>query len=344
MVNSDKKKKCVIAVDAMGGDFAPVNELLGSLAAYNEAGDFELLLVGDKQKIVESAKEFHLDLNEKIIVHADQVIEMDESPISAIKSKPNSSLVIAARLVKDKKADAFVSGGNTGAMLAAATLIVGRIPGVGRPTIGAAFPTETGKVCLVFDAGASVDSKASHLLEYAVMGTIFSKEIYGTENPTIGLLNVGEEETKGNELSLFAYELLKKSNLNFVGNVEGRDILKGKTDIVICDGFVGNVILKFGESFMGFLKSKIKRYADAGLLNKLKALIVKSVFKTALSDIDYQTYGGVPLLGANGISIIGHGSSSPLAIKNMVLRAKEMYEKNLIQKMEEALKIYATEK
>ncbi|MFA3781973.1 phosphate acyltransferase PlsX [Melioribacteraceae bacterium 4301-Me] len=344
MVNSFNKKKCVVAVDAMGGDFAPQNELLGSLDALKESADFELLLVGNKSKVLQTAQQLNIVLSENMIVHADDVVEMNESPINAIKSKPNSSLVVGAKLVRDGKADAFVSAGNTGAMLAVSTLIIGRIPGVGRPTIGASFPTETGKVCLVFDAGASVDSKATHLFEYAVMGTIFSKEIYGVKNPSVGLLNVGEEESKGNEVSLTAYSLLKKSNLNFVGNVEGRDILKGKTDIVVCDGFVGNILLKFGESFIGFLKTKIRKYANANLVNKLKALVVKNVFKSALADIDYQTYGGVPLLGVNGISIIGHGSSSPLAIKNMVFRAKEMYEKNLIQKMEDALKNYASGK
>ena len=222
--------------------------------------------------------------------------------------------------------------------MAASTLIIGRIPGVSRPTIGASFPSEKGKYCIVFDAGASVDSKPQHLFEQAVLGSIFSKEIYGVENPTVGLLSVGEEESKGNELTFAAYKLLKDSKLNFFGHVEGRDILKGTVDIVLCDGFVGNVILKFGESVLTFLRARIRQYADKGLMNKLKALVVKTVLKASLSDMDYQTHGGVPLLGINGISIIGHGSSSPLAIKNMILRAKEMHDKNLLQKFEEAIK------
>ena len=173
---------------------------------------------------------------------------MSDSPTAAIRTKKNSSIVIGAALVKEKKADAFVSAGNTGAMLAASTLIMGRIPGVGRPTIGAAFPNEKNKFTLVFDAGASVDSKPQHLLEYAIMGSIFCEEIYNIKNPTVGLLSVGEEKSKGNELTFTTHELLKNADINFSGNVEGRDVLNGKVDIVVCDGFVGNIILKFGES------------------------------------------------------------------------------------------------
>lgn len=341
MVESISDIKCKIAVDAMGGDYAPLNVILGALEAYKEKHDFELLLVGNKEKILEVAKQNKIELDENLIYNATEIIEMDEVPVNAIKLKPNSSIVVGAKLVKEKKADAFVSAGNTGAVMAVSTLIMGRIKGVSRPTIGATFPTEKNKYCIVFDAGSSVDSKPQHLYEYAVLGSIFAKEIYGIENPSVGILSVGEEETKGNELVFATHKLLKESNLNFYGNVEGRDILKGTVDIVVCDGFVGNIILKFGESVLSLLKTKIRNYASKGIINKLKALIVKSVLKVALKDMDYQNYGGVPLLGINGISIIGHGSSTPLAIKNMILRAKEMYEKKLIQKFEEALAQYA---
>lgn len=335
-------ERCIIAIDAMGGDYAPKNEILGAVDAMNETKDFKLILVGDKQKILKSAEEQKISLDEKLIYHSSQVIEMHDKPTEAIKSKPDSSLVIGAKLVREKKAHAFVSAGNTGAMMAVSTLIMGRIEGVGRPTIGASFPTaKFPKKCTVFDAGASVDSKPQHLFEYAVLGSIFSKEMYNVENPTIGLLNVGEEESKGNELTFTTQKLLKNSKLNFIGNVEGRDILNGSVDVIVCDGFVGNIILKFGESVLTLLKTRIKDYAGKGIINKLKALVVKSVLKATLSDMDYQTHGGVPLLGVNGISIIGHGSSSPLALKNMILRAKEMYDKQLIKKFEEALRTYA---
>jgi phosphate acyltransferase len=342
---TDKKMaKCRITVDAMGGDYAPKNEILGALAALREANDFELILIGDKEKILKTAREEKINLNENLIYHTSQVIDMHDKPTDALKSKKDSSIVVGAKLVHDKQADAFVSAGNTGAVMAAATLLMGRIPGVSRPTIGAAFPTVGTKSCIVFDAGSSVDSKPQHLFEYSVLGTIFCKEVNGIENPTVGILNVGEEESKGNELTFAANKLLRNSKLNYYGNVEGNDILKGTVDIVVCDGFVGNVILKFGESVLNLLKTRIKNFAGKNLLNGLKALVVKNVLKITLSDMDYQTHGGVPLLGVNGICIIGHGSSSPLAIKNMILRAKEMHDKNLTTKFKEALTTYAIEK
>lgn len=344
MTKNNNDIKCIIAVDAMGGDFAPKNVILGALDALNESNDFQLILIGDKEKILSTARQENISIDEKMILHTSQVIEMGDTPTQALKIKPDSSIVVGAKLVKDKKAHAFVSAGNTGAMMAASTLIMGRIEGVSRPTIGASFPTTQNKFCLLFDVGASVDSKPQHLFEYAILGSIFAKEIYSCENPSVGVLSVGEEESKGNELSLAAHKLLKESKLNFIGNVEGRDVVKGNVDVIVCDGFLGNVILKFGESVLALLKSRIKDYSKKGLLNKIYALIVKKVLKASLSDMDYQTHGGVPLLGVNGISIIGHGSSTPLAIKNMVLRAKEMYDKKLIQKFQEAIKDYAATK
>lgn len=341
MTDRQNNFKCKIAIDAMGSDFAPHNDVVGALQAFNEKKDFELFLVGDKEQIIDTLKKNNFELPEGNIVHAPEQIKMSENPTTAVRTKKNSSLVVGATLVKEKKADAFVSAGNTGAVLTASTLIMGRIPGVGRPTIGASFPNGKNKFTLLFDAGASVDSKPQHLLEYAAMGTIFSKEIYKVENPTIGLLSVGEEEEKGNELTFAAHKLLKESKLNYIGNVEGRDVLNGNVDVIVCDGFVGNIILKFGESVIGLLKSKIKSYAEGGILNKIKALVTKGVLNESLKDMDYQYHGGVPLLGVNGISIIGHGSSTPLAIKNMVLRAKEMYDLNILQKFEESIKYYA---
>ena len=328
----------------MGGDYAPANAVLGAINAAVENSDIELYLVGKEEAILQVLNDNKISFDKSRIVNADEVIGMSDSPTAALKTKPNSSIVIGAKLVKDKKADAFVSAGNTGAMMAASTLLIGRLKGCSRPTIGATFPTAHDKYCMVYDVGASVDCKPSHLFEYALMGSLFVKEIFGVKNPTVGLLSVGEEESKGNELTFATHKLLKNSQLNFIGNVEGRDILKGTTDVVVCDGFVGNIILKFAESFMGTLKSTLKSYAEKGIMNKLKALVTKITLKEALVKFDYQTYGGVPLLGVNGISIIGHGSSSALAIKNMVLRAKEMHDKNLIQKFEESLKAYEESK
>jgi glycerol-3-phosphate acyltransferase PlsX len=337
---SPNEKKCRIIVDAMGGDYIPENPILGTIEALKENSSFDLYLLGNENQITDFLKHKELKFDLSKIIHASQVIDMHDSPTSAIKKKKDSSIVRGATLVREKKADAFVSAGNTGAMMAASTLIMGRIKGFGRPTIGAQFPTNSGKVCTVYDVGASVDSKPMHLLEYAIMGTIYAQEMDGIKNPTVGLLSVGEEDSKGNSVTFETHEMLKKSKLNFIGNVEGRDILGGKTDIVVCDGFVGNIMLKLGESFISFIKGRIKNYAAKGISNKVKALISKGVLKESLSDMDYQSHGGVPLLGVNGISIIGHGSSSPLAVKNMILKANEMFDKNLLMKLEEGKKFY----
>ena len=333
-------RKCKIVVDAMGGDYVPLNPIKGAILAEKESSNIDVLLIGDKEKIVQTITDEKLSFDTSKILHASEIIDMHDSPTTALKQKKDSSIVKGAELVKEEKADAFVSAGNTGAMMAASTLLMGRIKGFGRPTIGAQFPTEDKKVSTLYDVGASVDSKAVHLLEYAIMGTIYAQEIDSIKNPTVGLLSVGEEDTKGNKITFEALELLRNSKLNFVGNVEGRDILKGGTDIIVCDGFTGNIILKFGESFINFLKSRVRAYSEEGFLNKIFALITKKVFKESLRDMDYQSHGGVPLLGVNGISIIGHGSSSALAMKNMILKANEMYQKDLINKLKEGREYY----
>lgn len=339
ITGEDKNHKCRILIDAMGGDFAPANQVLGTCEALRENPELDLYLVGRKDDVINALADNSCEFDQKKIINADQVIEMDDHPVQAIKSKPDSSMVVASRLVKEGKAEAFVSAGNTGAMMTVSTLIMGRIPGVGRPTIGTFLPSEKGLVTL-FDCGASVDCKPQHLQQYAVLASIFVREILGKKNPTVALLNVGSEETKGNELTLAAYRLLKETDLNFIGNLEGGDVFKGNADIFICDGFVGNMLLKFAESTIGLLKTKLKNYAKEGIANSVRALVVKSTLKSVLKDMDSQTYGGVPLLGVNGISIIGHGASSPLAVKNMILRAQEMYNKNLLQKFRESLNSY----
>jgi len=207
--------------------------------------------------------------------------------------------------------------------MAASLFTLGRIANVNRPTIGSRFPTERG-ITMVFDVGANVDCKPLNLLQFAVMGSVFANHIYGINNPKVGLLSVGEEKTKGDTLTVESYELLEKSGLNFIGNVEGRDIMKGTTDVIVCDGFTGNIVLKFAESVLSLLKTKFKDYADRGFVNKLKVGMAYGTLKDILKDFDYQEYGGVPLLGVNGISIIGHGRSSPRAIMNMAVKAEQM--------------------
>jgi glycerol-3-phosphate acyltransferase PlsX len=341
MNNSDPDtSRCRIIVDAMGGDFAPQNSVEGAVEAYNHGKEFDLYLVGREKEILQVLSAKNLSFDKNFIINADEVIEMGDTPTVALKKKPNSSIVIGAQWVRDKKADAFVSAGNTGAMMAASTLIIGRIPGVGRPTIGAYMPNQSG-VCTVFDVGASVDSKPKHLLEYAIIGTIYAREMFGVDNPSVGILSVGEEESKGNEVTIEAAELIKKTKLNFIGNVEGRDILKGTANVIVCDGFVGNILIKFGESVVPFLKYKFKDYADKSIFNKLKVGLVRNTLREILKDFDYQEHGGVPLLGVNGISIIGHGSSTTKAIKNMVLKANEMHQKKLISKIGSSILRYS---
>jgi phosphate acyltransferase len=341
MNNSDPDtSRCRIIVDAMGGDFAPQNSVEGAVEAYNHGKDFDLYLVGKEKEILQVLSDKNLSFDKNYIINAEEVIGMGDTPTVALKKKPNSSIVIGAQWIRDKKADAFVSAGNTGAMMAASTLIIGRIPGVGRPTIGAYMPNQSG-VCTVFDVGASVDSKPKHLLEYAIIGTIYVREMFGIDNPSVGILSVGEEESKGNEVTIEAAELIKKTKLNFIGNVEGRDILKGTANVIVCDGFVGNILIKFGESVVPFLRFKFKDYAGKSIFNKLKVGLVRNTLREILKDFDYQEHGGVPLLGVNGISIIGHGSSTTKAIKNMVLKAYEMHHKQLISKIGSSIQKYS---
>lgn len=329
--------KIIIAVDAMGGDFAPQNTVLGAVEAGEADSNIQVLLVGQKSKIIKVLDETQKQFDRENIINAEQIVEMNDSPSSILKEKPDSSMSVGAKLVKDGKAHAFVSAGNTGAMMAICTLILGRLPGVSRPTIGSFMPNQKG-VTTIFDVGANVDSKPQFLFEYAVMGSIFVKEIYGVAKPSVGLLSVGEEEEKGTQASKAAYEMLKKSNLNFIGNIEGGDVLKGTANVVVCDGFIGNIILKFAESVIGLLRKKAEQFARKSFLNKIRVLTMKGTLKKILKEFDYQVYGGVPLLGVKGVCIIGHGSSSPLAIKNMICRAKEMFEKNIVNKIETSLK------
>lgn len=335
-MDNSEPAKCRISVDAMGGDFAPRNAVIGALMAASENEKIELFLVGKTEAIKEVISSTSFSISDDHIVHADEIIEMGDSPTNSLKTKPNSSIVKGANLVKEKKADAFVGAGNTGAMMSASTLIMGRIPGVGRPTIGAEMPS-IGRVCYFYDVGAGKDAKPQHLFEYAIMGSIFAKEMGGVENPTIGLLSMGEEKSKGNEVTLAAYKLLNESKLNFIGNVEGRDILTGKADVIICDGFIGNIILKFGESVPTLLKHLLRNTAKESFIDKIKIGLVQSTLRKSLKSLDYQEHGGVPLLGVNGISIIGHGSSTEKAIKNMVNRAYDMHKNNLIQKIENSI-------
>lgn len=333
------KNKIRIAFDVMGGDFAPQNEVKAALEINSKYSDsIKLILVGKEDIIKNELKKNNGDIAAFEYLNADDVITMHDDPTEAVKTKQGSSIYKGLEFHKSGNADAFVSAGNTGAMLAISTVLLGRINGVSRPTIGSFFPSSKKQPVLVLDVGATVEPKAKYLYEFAVMGSIYYKEINGKEFPAVGLLNIGEEEIKGTEITKETFHLLKNSSLNFIGNIEGRDIFDAKADIVVCDGFVGNIVLKFAESFLGLLKSSIKDYADENFINKMKVAVMVPVLKDILKNLDYQNYGGVPLLGVNGVSIIGHGKSTPVALENMILTAKNMVEANINSKIENALK------
>jgi len=329
----------IVGVDAMGGDFAPKNEILGAKLAFDEFNKqgISIQLYGQRQKIQEIAKLNFIDPAIFTIIETKDIIEMGDDPTEILKTKKDSSLYRGLSDLANKKIDAFVSAGNTGATLTTSTVLLGRIPGVSRPTIASFFPTTKSRPTLLIDVGATIDHKSRFLYEFALMGSIYYNIAYKIEKPTIALLNIGEEPTKGTEAIKEAYEMLKRSNLNFVGNVEGRDILHGSVDVVVCDGYVGNVILKFAESFGSMLKTKLKQISQMNLFNKIKVVLSIPALKGLFKELDYQEYGGVPVLGVNGISIVGHGKSSPIAIKNMIKRAIELSENQLVLKIENVI-------
>ncbi|MDP4235457.1 MAG: phosphate acyltransferase PlsX [Bacteroidota bacterium] len=327
-----------IALDTMGADFSPRNEVSGAIGVLRETGGrFRVLLIGQKEILERELENHRAYPKDKIeIVDAPEIIEMGEEPVHALRQKRQSSIVVGLQAIKQKQAEAFVSAGNTGAVMSGSTLELGRIFGVSRPMIGSQFPRDGGGYTLVFDVGATVDAKPHWLKEYGIMGSLYSKAIFGVANPSVALLSVGEESTKGNNLTFAAAELLGSSPVNFVGNVEGRDIFTNKADIILCDGFTGNILLKFAESILPALKSRVRRYSEQGFVQKLKAAITASVLRHTLKDFDYQEYGGVPLLGVNGVVIIGHGSSTPRAFRAMLLRAEEMIKKDLVSTISKA--------
>lgn len=305
-----------IAVDAMGGDFAPDEVVRGAVLLASEAdfGD-EIILVGDRPKIDSTLETAGWSGGGISVRHASEVIAMDEHPAQAIRKKRDSSVVVCGQMVKQGDAEATVSAGNTGAAMAVATLNIGRISGIERPAIVTMLPTPRGN-CLLLDAGANVDCSAVNLLQFALMGAVYAKRALGIPNPAIGLLNIGAEETKGNELTKEAHALLKRSHLNFYGNVEGKDLYDHTTDVIVCDGFIGNIALKtsegLAEMIYGMLQAGVKQL-DPGIASSL-APIMGMVAKR----IDYAERGGAPLLGIDGVSIIAHGRSKAKAIVNAI--------------------------
>ncbi len=323
-----------ILVDAMGGDNAPEAVVYGCIDAVNEMEGFKIDLIGDSNRIKSLLNGKKYETSRINIVHAQDVISNDDIPTKAIRSKKNSSMVIGFNMLKGKEGEVFISAGNTGALMTGALLILGRIKGVDRPALAPVIPTRKGGLLLV-DAGANTVCKPINYLQFGIMGSIYMKEVLGIANPKVGLINNGTEEKKGTEAVKQAYEIFKKSDVNFTGNVEGRDITDGNIDVAVCDGFVGNILLKFFEGIGSFMKDSFKVIFSKNILSKLAAVLVMGELKKFSKKIDYTEYGGALLLGVNGKVMKSHGSSNSKAIKNAVLKAFSYGKSTVIEQIAE---------
>ncbi|MEG9296620.1 phosphate acyltransferase PlsX [Mangrovibacillus sp. Mu-81] len=323
-----------LAVDAMGGDHAPKEIVLGVKKALEEFHDIEVLLYGDETKIKE-----WLPSHERLtIVHSDEVIEGSDEPVRAVKRKKNASMVMMAQAVKNGEAHACISAGNTGALMTAGLFLVGRIEGIERPALAPTLPTLDGKGFLMLDLGANVDAKPEHLAQYAIMGSIYAEKVRGIEEPRVGLLNIGTEDKKGNELTKKTFSLLKETPVHFVGNVESRDLLNGVADVVITDGFTGNMVLKTIEGTALSIFSLLKKTFTTSLKNKIAAGLVKSDLKDMKNMLDYSEYGGAGLFGLKAPVIKAHGSSNEVAFYNAMRQAREMVKNDVSNTIKEAVK------
>ncbi len=324
-----------IAIDAMGGDNAPVEIIKGTLDALKQ-NNFTALLVGDEVKIKEELKNYSYDESKIEVIPSYSIIENCEQPTIAIKEKKDSSMVVALNLVKDGHADAVISAGNTGALLTGATLIVGRIKGIKRPCLGAVLPTAN-KHTLLVDCGANVDAKPEFLKQFAQMGSVYYKEMFDKDSPSVGLINIGAEESKGNAQTKETYELFSKSDFNFIGNIEGRDIALEKIDVVVADAFVGNVILKTYEGVGKLFANTLKEQLMSNIKYKIGALISKGALNNLKNTFDYKNVGGAPFLGLKGLVVKAHGSSDARAFKGAIVQCLKFDEKEIVNKITESI-------
>ncbi|RKD34397.1 phosphate acyltransferase PlsX [Thermohalobacter berrensis] len=322
-----------IVVDAMGGDNAPRATVKGSIQAASEY-DIDLILVGKENEIKKELERNGYKGNNIEIINAEEVIANEDKPVKAIRRKKDSSMVVGLKMVKDKKADAFISAGNTGALLTGGLFVVGRLKGIERAALAPVYPTKRG-ISVLLDAGANADCKPKFLEQFAIMGSIYAEKVLNIKNPKVGLVNIGTEEGKGNELTRDTYEILSQSNINFYGNLEARDIPEGLVDVLVCDGFVGNIILKLTEGLALTIFSMLKEEFTKTPFTKLGALMLKPGLKNFKNKLDYTEYGGAPLLGVNGAVIKAHGSSDAKAIKNAIRQAKIFVENKVLEKIKE---------
>lgn len=321
----------IIAVDAVGGDHYPDSPVQGAIEAVQEHDTLKVVLIGPEKLIGDKLKELEYDSDRILVQHAPEIIGMNEHPAQAVKTKKNSSIVAGMGMQKAGKCDGFVSAGNTGALLAASTFLLGKLEGVIRPTIAATYPTIKGFRLLV-DAGANLEVRPEMLVQFAQMGSIYAEQVMGVDDAKVALLNVGEEEKKGTDILREAHSLLKELP-GFIGNVEGRDILSAKADVYLSDGLVGNLLLKLGESFPEAIEQLVGATIKKLQLSQEEAQLVGKVLKTSLAPFNYEYVGGVPFLGVNGVSMVGHGGSSPLAVKNMILNAVKCVEHDINDKI-----------
>ena len=326
-----------VAVDAMGGDNAPEEIVAGAVMAANTRKDIKILLVGQEERVSAELKKHTYNTDQIEIVNATEVIETEEPPVNAIRKKKDSSIVVGMNMVRRDEADAFVSAGSSGAILVGGQVIVGRIKGVERPPLAPLIPTEKG-VSLLIDCGANVDARPSHLVQFARMGSIYMESIMGVKNPRVGIVNNGAEEEKGNALVKETFPLLKDcQDIKFVGSVEARDIPAGVVDVVVCEAFVGNVILKLYEGVGATLIKKVKGGMMTSLRSKIGALLVKPALKKTLKSFDVQEYGGAPLLGLNGLVVKTHGSATAVEIKNSILQCLDFKSQQINEKIRERI-------
>lgn len=325
-----------LALDAMGGDHAPKELVLGAIKAVQAFDDLHICLVGDEAKIKE-----HLITHDRItILHTEEVILGTDEPVKAVRRKKNSSMVLAAKLVADGEADGCISAGNTGALMATGLFVVGRIEGIERPALAPTLPTIGGEGFLLLDVGANVDAKPEHLLQNAIMGSIYAENVRGVNNPRVGLLNIGTEEKKGNELSKLAYDLLKEAPVNFIGNVEARDLLDGVADVVVTDGFTGNMVLKTIEGTALSVFKMLKTTLYSSLKTKLAAAVLKPDLMQLKAKMDYSEYGGAGLFGLKAPVIKAHGSSDANSVFNAIRQTRDMVEKKVAPTIKDAVSKY----
>ncbi len=326
-----------IAVDAMGGDYAPEEMIAGAVDAVKENQEIAVLLVGQEDKVKEKLSGYTYDKGRIQVVNATEVISTEEPPVNAIRKKKDSSIVVGMNLVKKQEADAFVSAGSSGAILVGGQVIVGRIKGVERPPLAPLIPTETG-VSLLIDCGANVDARPSHLVQFARMGSIYMEHVMKVNHPRVAIVNIGAEEEKGNALVKETFPLLKAcGDINFIGSIEAREIPHGAADVIVCEAFVGNVILKLYEGVGATLISKVKSGMMTSLRSKLGALLVKPALKDTLKSFDASRYGGAPLLGLNGLVVKTHGNSKANEVKNSIIQCLTFMEQGINEKIRESL-------